>query len=270
MASAPLHEFIAGLPKAELHLHVEGALTPEQKFAFAARNGVPLAYRSAAEMAAAQHDFASLEAFLDYFYPSLDGLVVELDFYDAAHAVLQTCADENIIYVEISFDPQAFTRRGVAFDDLIGGLSRACADGANDMGVKSNLIMCIMRDLSVDSAFETLERAAPHRHRIAGIGLDSVEDGHPPAKFTEVFREAKEQGYRRTAHCDVDQPNSVALIRQCLDLLDVDRIDHGVNAVEDADLMGDLKRRGTCITVCPTWRPADRSPRRTRRLQQLY
>ena len=265
-----MQTFIAGLPKVELHLHVEGALAPAQKLAFAHRNGIALPYASAEEMAAAQHDFATLEDFLAFFYASLDGLRNERDVYEATRSVLETCAVENIIYVELSFDPQAFTGRGGSFDELIGGMSRAQGEAETDFGVKSNLIMCFMRELSTDSAFETLEQAAPHRDKIAGVGLDSVEEGNPPSKFTEVFRLAKVQGYRRTAHCDVDQTNSLAHIRQCLELLDVERIDHGVNAVEDDAVMAELKRRGTCITVCPTWRPADSAPRRTRRLKQLY
>jgi len=242
--------FIDGLPKAELHLHVEGTLEPELKFGLAARNGVGLPYGSVEEMRAA-YDFDDLSSFLAVYYEGMSVLVAEPDFYDLATAYFRKAHSQNVVYAEVFFDPQAHTRRGIAFETVLDGLVRAQRDAEASLGLRSRLVMCFLRDLSAESAMETLEQALPYGDRIAGVGLDSDERGNPPVKFHEVFARARKEGFRLTMHCDVDQESSVEHIWQCLDEIGVERIDHGVNALEDDALIAEIKRRGLGLTVCP-------------------
>lgn len=244
-----IEEFIRAIPKAELHLHIEGTLEPELKFALAARNGMALAYASVDEMRAA-YDFDDLTSFLQQYYEGMSVLRHEQDFYDLAMAYFTRVASQGLVYVEMFFDPQAHTSRGIAFETVISGLRRAQQDADDRYAIRSALIMCFLRDHPVGSAFETLAQAAAHRDGIIGVGLDSDERGNPPEKFREVFAAAREQGYRLTMHCDVDQDDSVAHIRQSLDI-GVERIDHGVNALEDDALVEEISRRGLGLTVCP-------------------
>ena len=242
-------EFIRSIPKAELHLHIEGTLEPELKFALAARNGIDLPYASVDEMRAA-YDFDDLTSFLKQYYEGMSVLLREADFYDLAMVYFERVAGQGLVYVEMFFDPQAHTSRGVPLEAVMGGLRRAQQDAAARFGIRSGLIMCFLRDLDVQSAFETLEQADRWRDQIMGVGLDSDERGNPPDKFREVFAAARARGYHLTMHCDVDQDESVAHIRQCLDI-GVERIDHGVNALEDAALVEEIKQRGLGLTTCP-------------------
>ncbi|MBV8079288.1 MAG: adenosine deaminase [Actinobacteria bacterium] len=234
------------MPKAELHLHIEGTLEPELKFDLAARNGLELPYASVEEMRAA-YDFDDLPSFLDVYYEGMSVLRTEQDFYDLASAYFRKARSQNVVYAEIFFDPQAHTSRGIPFETVVDGLRRAQADA----GFRTQLIMCFLRDMSAESAMETLEQSLPFGDWIVGVGLDSDEKGNPPVKFAEVFARARREGYRLTMHCDVDQENSVAHIRQCLDEIRVERIDHGVNVLEDAALVEEVRRRGLGLTVCP-------------------
>jgi adenosine deaminase len=242
-------ELIRSIPKAELHLHIEGTLEPELKFELAARNGVELPYRSVEDMRAA-YDFDDLPSFLAQYYEGMSVLREEPDFYDLAMAYFARAAAQGLVYVELFFDPQAHTSRGIAFETVIDGLWRAMRAARERHEVGSQLIMCFLRDHPVESAWETLEQAASHRERIVGVGLDSDEKDHPPEQFRTVFEAAREQGYRLTMHCDVDQQDAVGHIRQCLDI-GVERIDHGVNALEDDALVDELVRRGLGLTCCP-------------------
>jgi adenine deaminase len=243
-------EFIRAMPKAELHLHIEGTLEPELKFTLAERNGISLPAASAAEMRAS-YAFDDLTSFLAAYYEGMDVLRSAADFYDLAWAYLERAQAEGVRYAEIFFDPQAHTSRGVAFDTVIGGLRRAVLAARRQFGVRTQLIMCLLRDEPATYAMATLLQSLPYRDWIAGIGLDSDERGNPPVKFTEVFKRARAEGYQVTMHADVDQENSVEHIRQCLEVIDVDRIDHGVNILESEKLTAELKRRGLGLTVCP-------------------
>ena len=243
-------EFIRGIPKVELHVHIEGTLEPELKFTLAERNGIPLPAASAAELRAAQA-YDDLTSFLAAYYEGTDVLRTAADFYDLAWAYLQRAHGEGVRYAEIFFDPQAHTSRGVAFDTLIGGLRRAVLAARRELGLRSQLIMCLLRDQPAEYAMATLLQSLPYRDWIIGVGLDSDEKGHPPMKFAEVFSRARSEGYQVTMHCDVDQENSVEHIRQCLFEIDVDRIDHGVNILDSEELTAELKRRGIGLTVCP-------------------
>ena len=243
-------EFINSLPKAELHLHLEGTLEPELKFALAARNGIDLPYAGVEEMRAA-YDFDDLPSFLAQYYEGMSVLLTEDDFSDLAMAYFGRVAAQNVVYVEMFFDPQAHTSRGIEFGTVISGIRRAQDQAAEQFGIRSALIMCFLRDLSAQSAAETLAQADEYREWILGIGLDSDEKDNPPVKFQEVFADARSQGYRLTMHCDVDQDDSVAHIWQCLNDIQVERIDHGVNALEDDELVAEILARGLGLTVCP-------------------
>ena len=245
-----LASFIAGMPKAELHLHIEGTLEPELKFELAARNGLALPYRSVEEMRAA-YDFNSLASFLTIYYEGMNVLVTEQDFYDLAMAYFRKAHSQNVVYAEIFFDPQGHTSRGIDFETVIRGFRRAQQDAEASFGMRTQLIMCFLRDMSAESAMETLEQSLPYGDWIVGVGLDSDERGNPPVKFKEVFARARKEGYRLTMHCDVDQENSVGHIWQCLDEIKVERIDHGVNALEDPALIKEINKRGLGLTVCP-------------------
>src|SRR5579863_7201148 len=245
-----IEAFIDGMPKAELHLHIEGTLEPELKFDLAARNHLSLPYASAEAMRAA-YAFTDLTSFLVGYYESMSVLQVEQDFYDLAMAYFRKASAQNVVYAEIFFDPQAHTSRGVGFETVVGGLHRARLDAQADLGLRAELIMCFLRDMSADSAMATLEQSLPYRDLIIGVGLDSDERDNPPLKFKDVFDRARAEGYRLTMHCDVDQADAVGHIWQCLDDIGVERIDHGVNCLEDGALVARLGRDGIGLTVCP-------------------
>jgi adenosine deaminase len=248
--SARMREFIAGLPKCELHLHIEGTLEPVLKFELARRNALDLPYATVEEMQAA-YDFDDLPSFLACYYEGMSVLRVEPDFYDLAMAYLRKAASQNVRYAEIFFDPQAHTSRGVAFDVVIRGLRRALLDAEAQLGIKAQLIMCFLRDFQAEYAMATLLESLPYREWIVGVGLDSDEKGNPPAKFATVFARARQEGYMLTMHCDVDQEDSIEHIRQCVEQIGVDRIDHGVNVLEDPTLVEAIRKRGLGLTVCP-------------------
>lgn len=242
--------FIDGIPKAELHLHIEGTLEPQLKFDLAERNGLELPYQTVDEVVAA-YDFDSLSSFLVGYYEGMAVLVEEDDFYALGMEYFRKVASQNLIYTEIFFDPQGHTIRGVPFENVINGLHRAREDAATELGVDAQLIMCFLRDMSSESAMETLKQAEPYRELIIGVGLDSDERGNPPSKFKDVYDRARDQGYRLTMHCDVDQENTTEHIRQALFDIQVERIDHGVNSLEDERLTQEIIDRGMGLTVCP-------------------
>ncbi|QHC65432.1 adenosine deaminase [Rathayibacter sp. VKM Ac-2759] len=238
-----MSSFLVGLPKVELHVHLEGTLEPELRAELAERNGLPVPEALA-------YDFDSLASFLAVYYPAMDVLREEADFYDLASAYFRRAAADGVVRAEAFFDPQAHTSRGVPFESVISGYHRAAVDAAA-LGVDAALILCFLRDMSAESARETLEAALPYADRLIGVGLDSDERGNPPAKFAQVFARAREAGLRLTMHCDVDQPNGVEHIRQVLEEIGVDRIDHGTNIVEAPELIDVLVDRGLALTCCP-------------------
>ena len=245
-----MSSFIKGMPKTELHLHLEGTLEPELKLKLAARNGLALPYGSVDAMRAA-YDFDDLRSFLAVYYEGMSVLLTERDFYDLAMAYFRKAHSQNVVYAEVFFDPQAHTTRGIRFGTVIEGFHRARQDAEASLGLRTQLVMCFLRDMSAESAMVTLEQSLPHRDRIIGVGLDSDEKGNPPIKFKEVFARARSEGYHLTMHCDVDQENSVEHIWQCLNDIGVERIDHGVNSLEDKTLIREIKGRGLGLTVCP-------------------
>ena len=247
---ADLTEFITRLPKCEMHLHIEGTLEPELKFAIAARNNITLPYADAAQMRAA-YSFHDLPSFLRIYYEGMSMLLTEADFYDLAWAYLTKAREQNIRYAEIFFDPQAHTSRGVPFGTVIRGLSRAVQDARRLLDTRAQLIMCFLRDFSAEYAMATLMESLPYQDLIVGVGLDSDEKGNPPEKFAKVFARARAEGYRLTMHCDVDQENTLDHIRQCLDVIGVERIDHGVNCLESEELVAEIRARGLGMTFCP-------------------
>lgn len=245
-----LDNFIEGMPKAELHVHVEGTLEPELKFKLAKRNNLDLPYASVEEMRAA-YNFDDLPSFLKMYYEGMGVLLVEQDFYDLTYAYLEKARSQNVVYAEIFFDPQAHTTRGISYDTVISGIHRAQMEAQEKLGIKTQLIMCFLRDMTPDSAMEALEQSLPYKDWIIGVGLDSDERNNPPIKFAQVFERARAENYLLTMHCDVDQQNSTTHIWQTLNDIGVDRIDHGVNALEDAALCDEIKNRKLALTVCP-------------------
>jgi adenosine deaminase len=243
-----LDSFITGLPKAELHLHIEGSLEPEQMFAFARRNGVAIPYASVEEVRAA-YDFSNLQDFLDIYYAGAAVLLTQADFHDLAAAYFGRAAADGVVHAEIMFDPQTHTARGIPFATVIEGLLSAMAEAETRLGITSRLILSFLRHLSEDEAFETLEAATPWLDRIEAVGLDSSEVGHPPEKFARVFAAAAERGLKRVAHAGEEGPPDY--VRQALDILKVDRIDHGNRSLEDTALVERLAREGMTLTVCP-------------------
>ena len=243
-----LNALIARLPKAELHMHLEGSLEPELMMALAKRNAIALPYESVEEIRAA-YEFSNLQEFLDIYYVGMGVLQTELDFFDLTDAYLQRCAADNVRHVEVFFDPQGHTDRGIAFETAIGGISRALKAGEVAYGISARLILCFLRHLSEEAAFETLEQARPHLALIDGVGLDSSELGHPPSKFQRVFAAAAELGLKRVAHAGEEGPPDYVV--EALDLLQIDRLDHGNRSLEDAALTARLARSGMTLTVCP-------------------
>jgi adenine deaminase len=245
-----LKAFIAGMPKCELHVHIEGTLEPEMKFELAKRNNIKLPYRNEKALKAA-YDFDDLPSFLAVYYEGMSVLLTEQDFYDVTYAYLQKARTQNVRHAEMFFDPQAHTARGVAFDTVIRGIRRAQMQAQGRLGIQSQLIMCFLRDWSAEFAMTTLLQSLPYKEWIVGVGLDSDEKNNPPIKFDKVFKRARAEGYLLTMHCDVDQENSVAHIWQTILDIGVDRIDHGVNSLEDEKLCAQISRRSLALTICP-------------------
>jgi len=243
-----LDRFITALPKAELHLHIEGSLEPELMFALARRNGVAIPYASVEEVRAA-YAFSNLQDFLDIYYAGAAVLRTRADFHDLATAYFKRAAADGVIHAEIMFDPQTHTDRGIAFGEVIEGLLSAMAEAEARHGLSSRLILCFLRHLSEEAAFATLAEAEPWLDRITAVGLDSSELGHPPAKFARVFAAARAKGLKITAHAGEEGPP--AYVWEALDVVATDRIDHGNRALEDAALVERLRHDEMTLTVCP-------------------
>lgn len=241
--------FIQGLPKAELHLHLEGSLEPELKLRLARKNHIDIG-QSTIEEVKASYQFDSLTSFLAVYYPAMNVLQDESDFYALASDYIRRAAENGVKYAELFFDPQAHTSRGVPFDTVINGYYKAVCD-APKMGVEAHLIMCFLRDLSAESAMETYEQMLPHKDKIIGVGLDSDERNNPPEKFAQVFARAKADGLHITMHCDIDQIDSIGHIRTCLMDIGVERLDHGTNIVEDPALVQYVIDHRIGFTCCP-------------------
>jgi adenosine deaminase len=243
-----LPELLRGMPKAELHIHIEGSLEPELIFQMAQRNRLTLPYASVDDLRRA-YAFTNLQSFLDIYYAGASVLLTEQDFYDMAWAYLERARADNVVHAEIFFDPQTHTARGVSMQTVIQGLHRACVAARSALGVEATLILCFLRHLSEQDAFETLEQALPFRDQFIGVGLDSSELGHPPEKFAKVFARCRELGLRLVAHAGEEGPP--AYVWSALDVLHVERIDHGVQSVQDPELMKRLARDRIPLTVCP-------------------
>jgi len=240
--------FIRGIPKAELHLHIEGTLEPELTFQLARKHGVTLKHASVEALRAA-YDFSDLQSFLDLYYAGADVLRDEEDFRALTMAYLRRAHADGVVHVEIFFDPQTHTDRGIAFATVLHGIRRALDDGEREFGITHRLILCFLRHLSADAAMATLEQALPYKEAIVAVGLDSSERGHPPAKFAAVFERARREGFFTVAHAGEEGPP--AYIAEALDLLHVARIDHGVRCEEDPALVARLARTRVPLTVCP-------------------
>lgn len=243
-----INALIAALPKAELHLHLEGSLEPEQLMAFAARNNVSIPFKTLAEVKAA-YNFSNLQDFLDIYYQGMSVLQTEADFHDLTDAYLQRCAADNVRHVEVFYDPQGHTDRGLSFATPINGILKALDAAKEKYGITYRLIMCFLRHLSEDAAFETLAQAEPYLGHIHGVGLDSSEVGHPPSKFERVFAAAREKGLKLVAHAGEEGPPEY--VYEALDLLKIDRIDHGNRLLEDEALISRVQQAGLTLTVCP-------------------
>lgn len=241
-------ELIRVLPKAELHVHIEGTFEPELMFEIAQRNHIQIPYQSVEEIKQA-YNFHNLQSFLDIYYAGANVLVHEQDFYDLAWAYFEKCAEDKVVHTEMFFDPQTHTERGVEFATVLNGLKRACTDAKDKLGISSQLIMCFLRHLSEEDAFKTLEQALPFKHDIIAVGLDSSEVGHPPSKFERVFAKAREAGFLIVAHAGEEGPPEY--VWEALDLLQVNRIDHGVRSDEDPALLQRLIDEKMPLTVCP-------------------
>ncbi len=241
-------ELIRKIPKAELHLHIEGSLEPELMFEIARRNRIPIRFKSVEEVRAA-YSFHNLQSFLDIYYEGAKVLMVEQDFYDLTRAYLLRCKEDHVVHTEIFFDPQTHTQRGVPFETVFKGIHRALEDGQKEWGMTSKLILCFLRHLSEEDAFQTLREAIPFKKHIVAVGLDSSEVGHPPSKFKRVFEAALAEGFLAVAHAGEEGPPSY--IHEALDLLHVKRIDHGVRSIEDAQLFERIVSSRIPLTVCP-------------------
>lgn len=240
--------FIQPLPKVELHLHIEGTLEPELMLELAKRNNVDIPFNTISEIREA-YNFHNLQSFLDIYFQGADVLINEQDFFDLTWAYLLQCQKDNVLHTEVFFDPQAHTERGISFDTVVNGIHRALEKGTTNLGISSKLIMCFLRHLDEESAFETLDLATEHKDKIIAVGLDSTEVGHPAGKFERVFKQAIKQGFLTVAHAGEEGPASN--IREALELLQVTRIDHGVRCSEDHDLVEHLINNRIPLTVCP-------------------
>lgn len=248
MSLSPIDKFIEGMPKAELHLHIEGTFEPEMMFEIAQRHGKILPYRSVEDLKDA-YRFNNLQEFLDIYYTGAGLLIEEQDFYDLTYAYLERVHAQNVVHVEIFFDPQTHTDRGISFDTVIKGIRRALEDGQQKLGITFRMIMCFLRHLSEESALKTFEQALPYKHWIAGVGLDSSELGNPPSKFKNVFEKARQEGFLSLAHAGEEGP--AEYIWEALDLLQVVRIDHGNRCLDDQKLVKELAKRKIPLTLCP-------------------
>lgn len=243
-----MNAFIQGLPKVELHLHIEGTLEPELLFELAKRNNIDIPYESPQALRKA-YAFEDLQSFLDIYYQGANALCSEQDFYDLTWAYLERCKNDNVIHTEIFFDPQTHTERGIPFDDVINGIYRALQDGRDKLGISSQVIACFLRHLPEQSAIETLQSVLKHQDKIIGVGLDSSEQGHPPEKFKQAFQLAKTAGLLTVAHAGEEGP--AKNISDAIELLGVSRVDHGVRCVEDEALVESLIESQMPLTVCP-------------------
>ena len=243
-----LRALIDRLPKCELHIHIEGSLEPELMFALAARNNIRLPYDSV-EAVRRAYQFTQLQDFLNIYYQAMSVLITEQDFFDLAWAYLERARADNVRHVEMFFDPQGHTGRGVSFDTVVNGLDRACRAAASELGVQASLIMCFLRHLDEADAETTLDAALDHRSKIVGVGLDSTERGNPPSKFKNAFRRAREAGFHLFAHAGEEGPPGY--VWEALDVLGVQRVDHGNRALEDQTLVRRLARDRVPLTVCP-------------------
>ena len=243
-----MKEFIDKLPKAELHLHIEGTLEPELLFHLAQKNNVPIPYHSVEEIQHA-YQFHNLQSFLDIYYQGMAVLQTEQDFYDLTWAYLEKAYENRIMHTEIFFDPQAHAERGIKIETVITGITRALDEGHARFKISSHLILCFLRHLSQESAIETLKSALPYKDKIFGVGLDSSELGHPPEKFEDVFKLATNEGFQKVAHAGEEGPPEY--IWAALNSLGVSRIDHGVRCIEDASLVKHLRKQQIPLTVCP-------------------
>jgi adenosine deaminase len=243
-----MDKFIEGLPKVELHLHIEGSLEPGLMFSLAQRNSIKIPFKSVEEVKQA-YNFSNLQDFLDIYYQGMNVLQTEQDFYDLTMAYLKKVAAQNVMHTEMFFDPQGHTERGVKFETVVNGITRALADGEKNLGVSSKLIMCFLRHLSEESALKTLDEARPFKDKIFGVGLDSSEKGHPPSKFERVFAKAHSEGYKVVAHAGEEGPPEY--VWEALDKINVHRVDHGNRSLEDDKLVERLVKDGMALTVCP-------------------
>jgi len=243
-----MKDLITQLPKAELHLHIEGSLEPELMFALAQKNTIALPYQTIEEVKRA-YNFTSLQSFLDIYYAGANVLIHESDFFDLTWAYLLTCKAQNVVHAEIFFDPQTHTKRGIAFETVVRGITKALQKAESELGISSFLIMCFLRHLSEEEAFQTLELSLPFKDNIIGVGLDSSEIGHPPSKFKRVFEASAKEGYKIVAHAGEEGDSSY--IWEAINLLHVNRIDHGIRCDEDATLVDLLIEKQIPLTVCP-------------------
>jgi len=265
-----MRTFLAGLPKAELHLHLEGTLSPETIVEITSRNGIDYFTTIEEVEQSLANRPPGLMGFLEHHFKSQNVLQNRQDFYEATYNLIEKLHENNVIYVDLFFDPQAHTSRGIAFNDMFEGIDAARLDAEVNFGVTVNLIMCINRERSVDSAFEMLDQAQSVREKIIGLGMDSgPEYGNPPVKFKDVYARAREEGYFLTGHHDVDVRDSVKHIWQSLEIISIDRIDHGLNAIDDPDLVVELARRGMCLTGSPVKRATDPAPQDVERIRKL-
>lgn len=243
-----MESFVKSIPKAELHLHIEGTLELELMFEIAKRNGIKLRYRSAEELKAA-YSFKNLQNFLNIYYEGAKVLIHEQDFYDLTRAYLEKAHSQNVLHSEIFFNPQTHTNRGIGFDTVIGGVHKALNDAEEKLGISTGLIMCFLRDIDSESAMETLGKALRHKDWIIAVGLDSAEIGNPPSKFESVFERAREEGFLTVAHAG--EEGSADYVWEALNLLKVSRIDHGNHSLDDESLVQELVRRKVPLTLCP-------------------
>ncbi len=234
-----MKEFIKRLPKAELHLHIEGSLEPELMFKLAKKNDIEISYKTVEDIKKA-YNFTNLQSFLDIYYAGAKVLITKEDFYELTWEYILKCVENNIIHTEIFFDPQTHTSRGVSFETVILGIKEALDDAKKEFGISSQIIMCFLRHLSQEEAFKTLDEALAFKKYIVGVGLDSSELGHPPSKFEQVFKKAKEEGFNIVAHAGEEA--DVSYIYEALDLLEVQRVDHGVQSIKSRELMQRLKK----------------------------
>ena len=241
-------ELIKKIPKAELHLHIEGSLEPELMFELSERNRIEIPFKSIDEIRAA-YNFNNLQSFLDIYYQGSNVLIKQQDFFDLTWAYMLKCEKENIVHAEIFFDPQAHTNRGIEFGLVIDGIYKALLKAEKELGISSKIIMCFLRHLDEEEAFKTLDQALTYKNKIIGVGLDSSEEGNPPSKFERVFKQAMKEGFLTVAHAGEEGP--AEYIWEALDLLKVKRIDHGVQCLKDKKLVQKLREEQIPLTVCP-------------------